>query len=153
MKLDLTEEWYDSEVVGDAAASITAGIMSSQRLHTFSTREVPSLSFGRLINLSRRSREFSLRELANRSDVDLDQLYTIEHESNSLPQPETVCKLAKVLELPSAKLCSMYLVTPNAADHIREAPAAFAVNVDAVNRLSSEERDMLREFVANLCKG
>ena len=157
MKLNLTEKWYDSEVVGDDAASITAGSASSQRLCgvelAFPAGDIPSLSLGRLINLSRRFHEFTLGELANRSGVEPDQLYAIEHESNPLPQPATVHKVATPLGLSGSKLCDMYLMTPSAGGQISEKHAAYVALCDPSDspvKLSREESDMLHKFVAYL---
>ena len=158
MKLTLPREWFEREVTGGDEFSVTAGIPNMDDFISQATelrqaqcrRERSSLPFAKLINLQRRASNLSLEELAHRADIDLTELYSIEHGEDAEPEPRTVFKLAQTLHLPQDKLFQLSGLTLPTDCRIGEEAIRFAARSEPVDKLSREEHQALREFVKYL---
>jgi transcriptional regulator with XRE-family HTH domain len=116
--------------------------------------QVDSLSqivFGRLIEFARRARGLSVEQLANRADVDLDEIVAIECDEDSVPQPRTVYQLAQVLALPAGSLTEVAgLAKPR--QQVSEAALRFAARSEPTTQLSKAEQQAFEEFVKVLAE-
>jgi transcriptional regulator with XRE-family HTH domain len=158
MKLNLSKEWYKRAGTSEEGLSVTAGVRTldpllvetSQYRRTMARKECLPHPFARLINLQRRARQLSMEALAEQADIDLVELYNIEHEAEFHPEPGTVFQLAETLELPEDKLLELSGLTMTTDNRFREEAIRFAARSEPVERLSPEEHEALSEFVKYL---
>lgn len=106
--------------------------------------------FGRLIQLSRRSQGLSMEALAKKANIDLQELFGIEHHSSDAPSPRTIFQLASELSLPQEKLMQLCGLAESRDDDLQSAALRFAARSDPTTQLTKEEKVALEEFVGVL---
>src|SRR6266446_2769866 len=115
MKIEITKEWLLSRAHLEEGLEIGAGSPRS-----FAQSEVPQLgtaeniatierrlTFGYFIALMRRKHGWTIKELANRAEVDVGELLVIEKDPHHEPELSTVHGLAKTLNVPPRHLIKM----------------------------------------------
>lgn len=158
MKLNLSKEWYETAGSSEDGLNVTAGVRNldplitetSQYKQAMAQKESAPLPFAKLINLQRRAHKLSMEALAEQADIDLVELYSIEHEGEFHPEPRTVFRLAETLKLPQDKLFQLSGLTVAANSRFREEAIRFAARSEPVDSLSQEEHEALCEFVKYL---
>lgn len=114
---------------------------------------VARAAFAKLIELRRRDRHLSVEQLAQRADLDLGEVVSLERGDACVPEPRTVYKLAAVLELPQGSLMQLSGLTTPRDSRVTEAAVRFAARSESVDKLSRQEHDALEEFVKFLSDG
>lgn len=161
MKLKMTKEWLLKNIDKEDKAIVSAGGLSGstqdmleQPAHKYPPKEAgaPLPALGRLISLSRRNRGWSPEKLAAEARIDLDELVSIEQVSNYVPEPRTVCQLAKVLHLSEESMLELSGNTVCRNQQLQEEAVKFAARAQSLERLSKEEKRALEEFVKQLAK-
>ena len=158
MKLNLSKEWRHEAGANDECMSVSAGNLtldalildSNQPERAMPQKEMPHLSFAKLINLKRRERELTLGALAEQAGIDLVDMCNIELEAEFRPETPTVFRLAETLKLPQDKLLQLSGVKEPANDRFREKPIRFDPQSALADPLTPEEHDSLCEFVKYL---
>jgi len=158
MKLNLSKEWYQEAGANEKYLSVTAGVFSleaplaaaSQYKQTPEQKESAPLPFAKFINLQRRARQLTMEALAEEADIDLLELYSIEHEPEFHPEPRTVFQLAETLKLPQDKLFQLSGLTVATNSRFREEAIRFAARSEPLDSLSPVEYEALCEFVKYL---
>ncbi|MBA2678829.1 MAG: helix-turn-helix domain-containing protein [Ktedonobacteraceae bacterium] len=158
MRLNLQREWYEGEAKKEEQLEVTAGFRDMrfpdeveevpEKIMTSSN--VSAIPFGRLISLQRRQHRLSMEQLAEKADVDLGELVTIEAGQCSTPQARTVYALAQALNLPSDKLYVVSGLKFSTDQAFNKQAVRFAARSEAVDKLSKEEQQALQEFVKYL---
>jgi hypothetical protein len=105
MKFQVTKEWClamarlegDSEVGAGTAAFDPAPDEHVETQASSAEADTAQVAFGSFIQLLRRRRNLSIEQLAQRADLDLVELVSIEKEPHYRPEPRTVHNLAKCL--------------------------------------------------------
>jgi transcriptional regulator with XRE-family HTH domain len=113
---------------------------------------VGKLAFSKLISLRRRSLKLTLIQLAEKAKVDLDELVEIENGQDVVPEPRTVCQLAQFLGLPEQKLLYLSGLVGSRDERVEKAAVRFAAQSESLEKLSSNEREALEEFVKLLAE-
>lgn len=111
---------------------------------------VTKFAFGALINLQRRNRQWTIEQLAEKAEIDLNEAVSIEEDPAYRPEPRAVFQLAKVLALPIKKLLVLSGNAELASPRLETAAVRFAARSRAVEKLSEAEAAALNEFVAAL---
>lgn len=158
MKLNLTKEWYERAGTSENDLNVTAGVYSldpliaetSQYKQAMARKESSPHPFAKLINLQRRANQLTMEALAEQADIDLVELYNIEHAEEFHPEPRTVFRLSETLKLPPDKMFQLSGLTVTTNSRFREEAIRFAARSEPVDSLSQEEHEALCEFVKYL---
>lgn len=132
--------------VGGLAHEI--GVLGS---HAAPTPVVKS-AFARLVGLRRRDLRMTVEQLAERAEVDVADVVSIELGELDQPEPRTVFKLAGALKLPAPKLMQVSGLAVPRDTRFNDAVVRFAARSEPVDKLSKEEHAALEEFVRFLAE-
>jgi transcriptional regulator with XRE-family HTH domain len=135
----------------EARTPITAGL----------SRQIPELrrrgpvvteayALAKLVELRRRQRCLSIEDLAGRASVASNEVISIERAEVMLREPETLRRIAEVLELPATALLQLAGLAATKEARVHEATQRFAARSQPVVQLRSEETAALEEFVSAL---
>lgn len=103
--------------------------------------------FREVIRNLRRSRGLTIEQLAKKLDVDKDEMVTIEHNSSYRPSPLTLFKLSKFYGISQRKLAELAGVVKKIPNEMRDRASRFAAQSDSFSNLTTEERQILDDFV------
>jgi HTH-type transcriptional regulator, competence development regulator len=158
MKLNVTDNWClaaadregDLEVgVGFAAADPVAAPAVEARTLVDRNKETTQFAFGRLIQLLRRRKSFTVEQLAQHARVDMEELLLIEKDFEYRAEPRTVHQLAQVFELKPKALMQLSGSSVPREEVFREA-VKFAASSEPMEKLTREEALAVEHFVAAL---
>jgi transcriptional regulator with XRE-family HTH domain len=146
MRLNLQRGWYKGEAQKKEHLEVTAGFREmwssngeaeapEQALTPQGTSPIPFLT---------------MEQLADKANIDLGELVTIEAGQCSDPQPRTVHALAQALSLPSDKLFVVSGLKFSTDQRFNNQAVRFAARSEAVDKLNKEEQQALQEFVKYL---
>ncbi len=157
MKLELEKKWFEKMIPLEGNTEISAGLPSEEQeaLHDESEHIgvhpedelTEAHAFGSLMQLLRRDRSLSVKQLADDASVDVAEIVAIEHDSKYVPKPRTIHQLAGYFSVPARGLLKLSNVTTVHSKDLSEAAIRFAANSSSVMELSREERQALAEFV------
>jgi HTH-type transcriptional regulator, competence development regulator len=153
MKLIVTKDWFvhraalEEDV--DAAAGLLARHPTLDEIHQSPPTET-RLALGQLVQLMRRKHRMTMEKLAADARVDLAEIVSIERDPGFRPEPRTIYQIAKALKLPTKGLLQLSGNTIVKDDQFRAEAVRFAARSGPVERLTSEERQALEEYVAFL---
>ncbi len=106
----------------------------------------PQRVFRKLIEFARRSKQMTVEQLADKADVDLAEIVSIEQDEYAVPLPRTVYQLAKTFNLSAGALFEIAgLSEPRTK--VEKAALRFAARSESTAMLTDTERDALEEFV------
>ncbi|MDQ2948064.1 MAG: helix-turn-helix domain-containing protein [Acidobacteriota bacterium] len=150
MKFTFDKEWLQKNADRDDNLEIAAGSFSFDQLPATAGDRSTVLAFGRLINLCRRKRGWTVEDLAQSSRIDVSEAIRIEHDASYVPGPRTVYQLSIALGLPRERMLQL---SGNmiVRDHgLGEQAIKFAARSESVEKLSRQEHWALEEFVKYL---
>lgn len=154
MKLNLDKEWFARQAAMEEDGEVAAGLPTADFLFAEAAQarrprecEGTHLAFARLINLKRRESKLSLEQLADRADIELEELWAIERGQMADPEPRTVYQLAAALRLPPKKLMQLSGVTEASDEGFCQEVVRWAARSQPVEQLSREEKQALQEMV------
>jgi HTH-type transcriptional regulator, competence development regulator len=110
------------------------------------------LALAKLVELRRRQYRLSAEDLAQKADVDLEDVVSIERGEGTIPEPRTMHRLAQALELPEPRLLELAGLVPATDPRFRQATVRFAARSEPVANLLPEEQEALEEFVGLLAE-
>lgn len=163
--MEVTKEWCLAMARREGASMPTAGIpedddfmqlvldkagVSSDPGRALAPTAALHLAFGGFVHLMRRSRGLTIEALADRAEVDLDELVTLERDPHYTPEARTVYQLAQTFGVPSKPLMQLSGNTVATDRQLSEAAIRFAARSGLVDSLTAEERSALEQFVAAL---
>lgn len=160
MKIKITEGWLRNRKDLDDNAEVSTGSLTldelkkeAAALHESSGGfEKLVLAFGSLIQLSRIANGFSISKLAQKADIEENELENIENDIQKNIEPRIVYQLAKVLKLPEKKMMqlsgNMAIADPGFSDQVER----FAASAKPIDRLTPEHHKILKEFVKYLAE-
>ena len=156
MKIEFTKEWCMRMAKFEADSEIGAGVYAVDPIFDgeASASKPPldetSYAFGRFVQLSRRKKGLTVETLAERADVEVAELLTIEENNQYKPDLRTVYQLANFFDVPRNNLLQIAgLTAPKDPNLIHEA-VRFAARSESVAVLTAEERAALDAFVSVL---
>jgi HTH-type transcriptional regulator, competence development regulator len=153
MKFTFDKEWLLKNADRDDNLEIAAGSFS---LDQFPAAESApgdpgtALAFGRLINLSRRERGWTIEDLASSARIDVTEAIRIEHDPTYVPGPRTVYQLSTALRLPRERMLQLSGNVTVRDRGLGEQAVKFAARSESVEKLSRQEHLALEEFVKYL---
>ena len=107
-------------------------------------------AFSRFVRLSRRSRGLTVETLAERADVEVAELVTIEENGLYKPELRTVYQLANFFGVQRGNLLQIAGLTAPKDTHLVGEAVRFAARSEPVAALTAEERAALEAFVSVL---
>ncbi|MDE2562827.1 MAG: helix-turn-helix transcriptional regulator [Sphingomonadales bacterium] len=156
MRIERSKEWWVKRAIAEGDDTIGAGLLArdpapeSEADEQIAQREESRIAFGRFINLMRRRQGMSIEKLADAARVDASELLVIEEDVHYVPGPRTVYQLARMFDVPQARLMQLAGLTAANDAGLREEAVRFAARSEAVHRLTPEESAALSAFVAVL---
>lgn len=157
MKLTLTKDWVVRRAALEDDIDVAAGLAARHPSLESAQPSTPApaetrLALGPLVQLTRRKHSLSMEKLAEEARVDLVEVVSIERDPSFRPEPRTVYQIAEVLQLPAKSLLQLSGNTVVKDEVFRDAAVRFAARSASVERLTSEERKILEEYVAFLSR-
>lgn len=135
----------------DQCDSVAAAGMAEELGLLRSPRKEAPRVIGRLIELARRSRGYTVEHLAEVADVDLIEIVEIETNDHAQPSVRSIHNLAEALGLPPSKLMELSgLSVARNHSRLREAAVRFAARSETNAALNADEKEALDEFVRML---
>jgi len=108
-------------------------------------------AFRELMRALRRQRGLTQAQLAERLEVDTNEVAAIERDSEFRPSPIMLHRIGEFFDIPVRKLAALAgAITDSAADGLLGKAAAYAAQSDSIAKLSREERRALDDFVRAL---
>jgi transcriptional regulator with XRE-family HTH domain len=153
MKFTFDKDWLQKHADRDDNLEIAAGSFSLDQLPPIEgdpSDRTAIPAFGRLINLCRRKRGWTIENLASSARIDVSEAIRIEHDTSYVPGPRTVYQLSTALGLPRERMLQL---SGNMIVHDRglgEHAVKFAARSESVEKLSRQEHRALEEFVKYL---
>lgn len=140
------EDRCESVSVGGLAHDL--GLLGSPTAVPHVTRS----ALAKLIEFSRRRLGLSPEQLADKADIDLAELVSIERGEDFVPEPRTIVKLSQVLKLPTQSLLGLAGLVQRTDTRLSEAAIRFAASSEPMEKLSAEEQRLLQNFVNTLAE-
>src|ERR1022692_1069244 len=152
MKFTFDKEWLRKPAQKEDRVEISAGTFHIDQLQprTDEQRANIVLAFGRLVNLSRRKRGWSIERLAQSARIDVTDAVRIEHDPQYVPAPRTVYQLSHALGLPNDRMLQLSGNMIVRDTNLGEQAVRFAARSESVEKLNKEEHTALEEFVKYL---
>jgi transcriptional regulator with XRE-family HTH domain len=94
----------------------------------------------------------SIIDLAQKSGLDIEEVLSIEKETNKKPTPRVIYKIAQALNLPCGGLMELAGLMERRDEELSKAAVKFAACSEPSAALSKNERNALQEFVGVLAK-
>lgn len=107
-------------------------------------------TFQKFLTNLRRSRNLSRIDLANKLDVEEEEILSLEQGIDYRPSPRLLYKLSEFYQIPQAKLNALAGATKEIPQSIQREASKFAAKSDNFNKLAKEEKKLLDEFMAFL---
>jgi transcriptional regulator with XRE-family HTH domain len=160
-KFQATDNWYKMAAIEEADYEISAG----PEIFPFTTQksddgnsgggsaidnqQIASLQVGFRIFMRklRMSAGLTLPILAEKADIELEQLLLIEQQVGYKPYPRTLNQLAKFYDLPLSVLMQMVGSTKKIDRNIEENVVRFAAESESFEKLTNEEKKTLNQLV------
>ena len=110
-------------------------------------------ALGKLLSLMRTERKLTLEQLAERTDLDIDELQEIESCPDNIPEPMAVSVLAEFFKLAPKKLQQLAgLARESANDEFTESLGIAAGAKPDFSQLSKHDRKLFHQWVKYLRK-
>jgi len=158
MKIEISKAWCLNMARLEGNAEIGAGLLAvdptshKAPIANPAASNVSHIAFGRLIRLMRRKEGLTIENLADKVDIDVDEIVSIEDNIHHNADPRTVYQLANHFKLPKAELLQLAGLAAPKNDALFNEAVRFAARSDPTARLSPEEQAALEAFVAVLSK-
>ena len=130
----------------DVSRSLSVGGLAADLGLLPSAKRGVQSAFSRLVEYRRRQQKLSVEQLAERADIDLEEIVQIETNASIEPDVRTVYQLATALKLEPSTLMEVAGLTTTRLQ-IRNAALRFAARSESTARLSHDEQEALEESV------
>lgn len=157
MKINVSKAWCEKVAHKEAHAEVSAGLLAVDPI--FENEFISEVSndetrfvLQRFIELGRRSMKLSVEQLAERADIDISELLSIETDIHYLPEPRTLYQLAQVFNVSQGKLMELSgLTKPKNVNYLEEA-VRYAARSESIEKLNPEEQAALDGLISVLSK-
>ncbi len=150
MKLDLSKEWCASRAEIEGDSEVGAGTPPIHwRTAKDSDLSADGFVLGQFVELARRDRGWSVRQLAASAGIEAGDVLRIEqdHCHRTATALDTVRKLAGIFGVSAEKLFELGRMSGERTTVLREAPVSSDSEIEeAPKALSTEERQTLRAY-------
>lgn len=108
------------------------------------------LALGRFVTLMRRRGRLSIEQLANKADIEIGDLLSLEKDAHHIPEVRTIYRLAMVFGVSQKKLMGLSgLTRPKDVRYVGEA-VRYAARSESISELTAEEAAALDGLIALL---
>ena len=155
MTFDINKTWCLNAGAREDGLDIGAGVIAADPVftHECSADEFPEasrLALGQFINLMRRDQGLSIESLAEKADIEIGELLSLEYNASHLPDVRTLYQLAEVFGVSQEKLMGLSGLThANNGDYVEEA-VRYAAKSASVEVLSNDEHAILNGLISVL---
>lgn len=104
-------------------------------------------AFHLCVQLLRRRQNLTVQELAKRSDIDPEELATMERNAAYRPSPRTLHKLSLFYQIPERQMLALAGAIKDVPEDLRQQASRFAAQSETFAKLTEEEKRALDEFV------
>jgi transcriptional regulator with XRE-family HTH domain len=108
------------------------------------------LALGRFVSLARRRHRLSMEALAEKANVDVGELFSIERDVHHLPETRTLYQLATVFGVSQRKLMGLSGLTKQKDVRYVDEAIRYAARSESISRLTKEEEAALDGLIAVL---
>jgi transcriptional regulator with XRE-family HTH domain len=127
----------------------------NQKLTVVMTAREPEVqvvreAFHRVVQMLRRARQMTIDELANKTEIDREELAALERNPAYRPSPLTLHRLSEFFGVPAQKLAILAGAIRDVPEDLRQHAVRFAAQSESFSKLTKEEQRVLDEFVAFL---
>jgi transcriptional regulator with XRE-family HTH domain len=154
MTFDINKAWCQNAGARENSLDIGAGVIAADPMFTHEggadeSPEASRLALGRFINLMRRDQGLSIEALAEKADVEIGDLLSLEKNANHLPDVRTLYQLSEVFGVSQEKLMGLSGLTHANDDYVEEA-VRYAAKSASVEVLSEDEHMILNGLISVL---
>jgi transcriptional regulator with XRE-family HTH domain len=149
MDLHMTNEWLLKMAEKEGNGIVSVGGLAARVEANAGALASPTTERGALallIEWQRRKLRWTVEDLANRANVELEDVLAIE-KGGKTPEPRTLFNLANAIKLPPQKLMRLAGLETNRDPKLEAAAMRFAARSSPVEALTSEQAAALDEFV------
>ncbi len=119
------------------------------QLSTENTNETGRIPFGQFLQLLRRRKKLTVDGLSQKIGIDRHELAIME-QSNNAPEPIILKHLSEFYKVPLQQMLKVAGVIRDLDDRFIEHTSRFAAKSESFDKLTSEEKKALDEFVTFL---
>lgn len=157
MKFQVTKEWCKrmADIEAKESAPIAAGSIPMEMepqevVNTDRLKDESRIAFGRFIQLNRRKHAMSVETLADKVDVEVGEIISIEDDLHYFPEARTVYQLAEYFDVSQQRLLELSgLKQPKDVSYIGEA-VRYAARSESIASLSADEEAALNGLISVL---
>lgn len=155
MTFDISKTWCRNAGAREDGFDIGAGVIAADPIFTHEggadeSPEASRLALGRFINLMRRKQGLSIEALAQKADIEIGELLSLENNAAHLPDVRTLYQLSEVFGVSQEKLMGLSgLTRANDGDYVEEA-VRYAAKSASVEVLSEDEQAILNGLISVL---
>ncbi len=155
MTFDINKAWCRNAGAREDGLDIGAGIIAADPTfeHERGADESPEasrLALGRFINLMRRDQGLSIEALAEKADIEIGELLSLENNAAHLPDVRTLYQLSEVFGVSQEKLMGLSGLTHAKDDDYVEEAVRYAAKSASVEVLSEDEHAILNGLISVL---
>ncbi|WP_436399588.1 helix-turn-helix domain-containing protein [Roseobacter sp. S98] len=155
MTFDISKAWCRNAGAREDGLDIGAGVIAADPMFTHEagadeSPEASRLALGRFINLMRRDQGLSIEALAEKADIEIGELLSLENNAAHLPDVRTLYQLSEVFGVSQEKLMGLSGLThANDDDYVEEA-VRYAAKSASVEVLTEDEHAILNGLISVL---
>ena len=156
MRIDVTKEWCVAMAQREASVEVGAGPIAADPVFDGESvlddllRKESRLAFGRFVNLMRRGRGLSIEQLAEKADIDVGEIMTIEESTQYIPDVRTVYQMAGVFSLSQNRLMELSGLSKPKDVKFVERAVRYAARSESVEELTEAEEAALDGLISVL---
>jgi transcriptional regulator with XRE-family HTH domain len=130
----------------EAGCEVTAAGLAADLRFLGGPSVEPSIAFGKLVELARRSRGETVEALAKRAGLDLGEVLAVEM-GEGVPSARGVFQLAQAFRFNAGILMELAGLAEATNPVLRDAALRFAASSEPTAKLSPEEKEAFETFV------
>lgn len=143
------EAGFDPQQLAHAGRRLVESAIQQCKQDTTEDESVLFLHKGlnSLLVMLRRRDGLDEGELAQKADIDEEEIRRIEFDTSYLPSPRSIYKLEEAFGLPPGVLAKLSGAIKNQSPVLEKRVLEFAANAKSMGQLTKAERDLLNAFV------
>jgi transcriptional regulator with XRE-family HTH domain len=164
MKMKITQEWLLKNAQRDQDLEVTAGFLSEDKVNAVygsqqqeqegQIEDIESrlAALAKLVNIQRRIKGWSLEQLAEKADVDLQDVFCLEQGVSVHLSVRTIHKLSGALNLPHSGLLRLSGATVQRNDNFTDKALRFIARSQPESKPTRQEIKVFEEYVKFLAE-
>lgn len=155
MTFEITKAWCKTAGASEDGLDIAAGVIAADpTFHQDSGADenpkASRLALGRFINLMRRGQGMSIEGLAQKADIELGDLFSLENNASFQPDARTLYQLSEIFGVSQEKLMALSGLTHSNNNEYVEEAVRYAAKSASIEVLSAEETSILNGLISVL---